>query len=155
MINELQTVLNNEIPLTHALGIKIESYSEGKIKISAPLDKNINHKNTAFGGSLYSIAVLTGWSLIYAFMKEQNLHGHIVIQESNIQYLKPVTGNIYASCNLISSGINKNIESDKKKISRFLSIYKRKNISRLSLTVIIKQDKNIAVIFKGQYVVHI
>ena len=49
----LQKVLNEEIPLTNAIGISVESCDSLSLTLAAPLHKNINHKRTAFGGSLY------------------------------------------------------------------------------------------------------
>lgn len=144
MIKILQSVLNTEIPLTNAMGIEVEAYSESGIRLSAPLSKNINHKCTAFGGSLYSVAVLTGWSLIYLLMHEQNLSGHIVIQESKIQYLLPVDTDIISTCSF----------ENQEQVNRFLKVYRRKNKSRISLTVTIEQNFKNAVVFYGQYVVH-
>jgi len=144
LIIELQKVLNNEIPLTNAIGICVEDYTDNAIKISAPLENNINHKNTAFGGSLYSISVLAGWSLLFALLKENNRQGHIVIHESNIRFHKPVNGNIIASCQI----------DDEIALNRFLKIFDRKGISRINLTSTIQQDGDDAVIFKGTYVVH-
>ncbi|MDH5258361.1 MAG: thioesterase domain-containing protein [Gammaproteobacteria bacterium] len=145
MISTIQTVLNSEIPLTNAIGIKVDEYTGNAIKISAPLENNINHKNTAFGGSLYSVSVLAGWSLIYALLKENNLQGHIVIQESNIQYLNPVTGKIVAESQFM----------DELQINRFLKQYERKGIARIKLSSIIKQGAKNAVVFNGSYVVHL
>ena len=145
MISTIQTVLNTEIPLTNAIGIEVDECTGNTIKISAPLESNINHKNTAFGGSLYSVSVLAGWSLIYALLKKNNLQGHIVIQESNIQYLTPVTSRIVAECRFV----------DELQINRFLKQYKRKGVARIKLTSIIKQGVKDAVVFNGSYVVHL
>jgi len=142
--NILQSVLNKEIPLTNAIGLEIINYSHNEITVFAPLEKNINHKCTAFGGSLYSVCVLAGWSLIYALLKENNVNGHIVIQESNIKYLKPVDQNIKAQCSF----------NDNAHKMRFLKTYQRKNKARIQLTTKILQNDNDAVIFTGSYVVH-
>ena len=83
MIRKLQELLNSEIPLTNAIGIKVVDYNDCGLTLSAPLKNNINHKCTAFGGSLYSVSVLSGWGLIYLLLNKYNLKGHIVIQESN------------------------------------------------------------------------
>ena len=144
LIKELQAVLNSEIPLTNAIGIKVIKYTGNAIQISAPLENNINHKSTAFGGSLYSVSVLAGWSLVYALLIENKLEGHIVIHESNIRFLKPVNDTITAHCEF-DNELHKN---------RFLKGYNRKGIARIKLTSVIKQNDQNAVIFDGTYVVH-
>jgi len=140
----LQSVLNDEIPITIAMGIEVEQLSDGSLLLRAPLCKNINHKSTAFGGSLYSVAVLTGWGMIYAMLEALDLHAHIVIQESHIRYLKPVNQDIQASCVIANSEI-----FDKK-----INIFKRKGMSRITLDVEILNEGEPAVVFTGQYVIH-
>ena len=140
----LQKILNEEIPITRALGISVDYLTENSIILSAPLANNINHKSTAFGGSLYSVAVLAGWAMIYSILDSLNLHAHIVIHESDIQYLKPVNQDIQASCKIINHS-----EFDKK-----IKLFKRKGISRIMLNVEVKNSGQLAVRFTGQYVIH-
>jgi len=144
MKKHIEETLHSEIPITKSIGILVKGYSENGITLAAPLSNNINHKNTAFGGSLYSVCVLTGWSLIYALMTKKELSGHIVIQESNIKYLKPVTSDINAS----------SCFRDENQINRFVNVYRKKRISRITLIVTVKQNNIEAVRFEGRYVVH-
>jgi len=145
VIQKLNSVLHNEIPITKSLGIRVNSYENGVMTLVAPLSNNINHKCTAFGGSLYSICVLTGWSLIYAKLNEQNSSPHIVIQKSNIDYRLPVAEeDILATCRFESN----------KQVDKFLTVYQRKRVSRIKLTVEIRQSGALAVVFSGQYVIH-
>jgi len=143
-IQALQTVLNSEIPLTRALGVRVEAYDHKTLCLTAPLEENINHKSTAFGGSLYSLAVLSGWGLLYLLLKKHGLAGHIVIQHSEIDYIKPVCSDIYAYCQF---------DSDKQ-IERFLTMYQRRGVTRVKLNTSIEQDGEVAVKFCGTYVIH-
>ena len=140
----LQTKLHEEIPLTLAMGLVVKSLTTDSVCLTAPLKNNINHKSTAFGGSLYSIAVLAGWSLIYSQLQNRNLKGHIVIQESNIQYIKPVTTDIEAVCKIESPEL----------LERFIKTYLKKDMARIMLNTIIQQGDTDSVRFKGRYVVH-
>ena len=144
MTNSLQTLLYSEIPLTKTIGICVEQYDKNALTLSAPLENNINHKNTAFGGSLYCVSVLSGWGLVHMLLKEQGLSGHIVIQESNTQFIKPVTGEIFAR-----SAFN----SDEQ-INSFVKMFKRKGIARIELDAVVSCDLEICVKFHGKYVVH-
>ena len=144
MIKELQEVINSEIPLTNAIGIKVIEHTDLSLTLSAPLEKNINHKCTAFGGSIYSVAVLSGWGLIYLLLKQYGLPGHIVIQESNTRFLKPVASDITARCSFES----------KDQYQRFLKMYQRKGIARIQLESKISHATDTDVIFNGSYVVH-
>ena len=142
--NELEAVLHEEIPLTRAMGLTVSEVSEGAISLQAPLQPNINHKSTAFGGSLYSVCVLTGWGMIYSRLSELKLHAHIVIQESHIQYIKPVASDIAASCRI----------DNPEQFQRFIKLFKRKGKSRIQLKVTVHQDDQLAVEFTGNYVIH-
>lgn len=144
MIKHLQKILNSEIPITKHMGITVGENTNNSLKLHAPLRNNINHKNTAFGGSIYSVAVLSGWGLVYLLLDKHQLSGHIVIQESNIKYIKPITTDLTAECKFTSF----------EQQERFIKIYKRKHLARIHLSSTIKCKDEIAVNFNGTYVVH-
>lgn len=87
--SELENYLHEQIPASKALGIRVKTSSRDQVELIAPLKSNLNHKKTAFGGSISVIAILSGWSLV--FLHLQGSKNEIVIQESTISYLKPVT----------------------------------------------------------------
>jgi thioesterase domain-containing protein len=140
---QLETLLHEEIPLTRALGIRAASYDGRCLALSAPLAPNVNHKSTAFGGSLYSLAVVCGWGLIHLKLTEAGLHKHIVIQESSIRYLRPVSDDMRAACCV-----------DGAALERFMRTLHRHDRARLDLKVTVSHDSEPAVEFSGRYVVH-
>lgn len=144
MLNKLQEILHTEIPLTRSIGLKVRDYSDQTLSLSAPIEKNLNHKCTAFGGSLYSVSVLSGWGLIYLLMEENGLSGHIVIQESHTKFLKPVESDIISSCSFNSA----------EQYEKFLHMYRRKGRARIRLTTSILSNAEVSVVFEGSYVVH-
>src|SRR5215469_15808594 len=97
-LRELQETLAREIPITQHLGISIESYDDTGLTLKAPLQQNINHKSTAFAGSLNALLTLAGWGLLWLVLKERDMHAQIVIQESMSSYLRPVTRDFSACC---------------------------------------------------------
>jgi thioesterase domain-containing protein len=139
----LEYTLHDEIPISQAMGIRVANYDGASLKLAAPLAANINHKSTAFGGSLYSLAVLCDWGLLHLKLAEAGLHKHIVIQESNIHYLQPVDQDMFAECCLNDAAFKK-----------FLRTLGKHGRARLALDVIIKHDSLPAVEFSGRYVVH-
>jgi thioesterase domain-containing protein len=144
MIEELQELLHAEIPLTKAIGIEVREYSEYALTLYAPLRNNINHKCTAFGGSLYSLAVLSGWGLIYLLLRQYGLSGHIVIQESHTKFNKPVVSDMSARCGFDSEA----------QYQKFIQMYQRKGIARIQLQSRITCNADTNVLFTGKYVVH-
>lgn len=96
---ELFKKLSHDIPLTQHLGYEIVEAHPTKVHLRARLAENINHKGTGFGGSIYTLAVLAAYSLVYLGLEAENIHtNNIVIQKGDIQYLKPVTGDFDIIC---------------------------------------------------------
>ena len=54
--SELQRYLHEHIPLTAAMEVKVVSCGPDAAHLSAPLAPNINHRDTAFGGSASALA---------------------------------------------------------------------------------------------------
>jgi len=141
---ELQNTFYKEIPLSKSMKIEVKSFNEKVLELYAPLEVNINHMDTAFGGSLYNLAVLTGWGLVYTVLAENNLTGHIIIQDATIKYLKPIATDMYANCTIENEGAK----------DKFLKIYKKRGLSRIHLKVnVYDENKNLGVTFEGSYVV--
>jgi thioesterase domain-containing protein len=96
---ELLTKLNKEIPLSRHLGFDFLEASAQRVRIKARLTENINHKGTAFGGSIYTLSVLAAYSLVYLGLDQEKVPtNNIVIQKADIDYLKPVTGDFEILC---------------------------------------------------------
>ncbi len=139
----LQQILHHEIPISREMGITVDAYNGRQLRLTAPIGPNVNHKCTAFGGSLYSLAVLCGWGLLHLKLHEAGLHRHIVIQQADIAYLLPVSLDMQATC-----------EIDDDALQRFLATLQKYGRARLSLNVVVLQNDQPAVKFTGRYVVH-
>ena len=144
MNSELQQMLHKYIPITEAMGIQVIDSDELSLSLAAPLKNNVNDKGTAFGGSLYSLMVLSGWTLIYKYFKQQNMECDIVIQQSNIEYLKPVESDFIAKASFESEA----------QITKVLKMFQRKGMARIKLISEIVQNGETAVSFEGSYVIH-
>jgi thioesterase domain-containing protein len=143
----LESVLHHDIPLTRDMGLRVLDWREQQLSLYLPLDPNVNHKSTMFGGSLYCGAVLAGWGWLHLRLKEEGItDGHIVIQEGQISYPLPVTGDATAICPA----------PDERVWKKFLAMYQRYGRARLVLqTRIVNVGSDIdAVTFSGQYVLH-
>lgn len=96
--SELEAFLRREIPLSRTMEVSVPRLDEEGLELSAPLAPNLNHKRTAFGGSLYSLAVLAAWGTVRQILREGRLKAHVVISEGGLSYLKPVAGEFRALC---------------------------------------------------------
>jgi N-acetylglutamate synthase-like GNAT family acetyltransferase len=65
----LQQTWTDTIPITEHMGIKLYQYTGRTLETRASLNKNINVHGTMFAGSIFSLATLTGWGMIYLQLK--------------------------------------------------------------------------------------
>ncbi len=143
----LESVLHHDIPLTREMGLTVRDWQHGRLELQLPLQANINHKSTMFGGSLYCGAVLAGWGWLHLQLRAQGIEdGHIVIQEGQISYPLPVTRDATVVCQA----------PEEKVWKRFVATYKRYGRARLTLQTWILNEgsEEKAVAFTGQYVLH-
>lgn len=142
MLKELERTLHEDIPITTQLGITVLEYEADSLALKAPLDANINHKGTAFAGSIYAVATLAGWGLIWLLLREAEIAARIVIQESSIRYRLPITQDMVAICSKPSPA----------RLEQFFVMLRRKGIARLELQTQIREGGHTAVEFTGRYV---
>lgn len=141
----LEQLLHQDIPLTQALGLGVRSWRDAELCLSLPLAANLNHKSSMFGGSLYCAAVLAGWGWLHLRLREARVtDGHIVIQQGQIDYREPVLGDALAVCAAPPAA----------QWDKFLALYRRRGLARISLHSRILADGVEAVRFSGQYVLH-
>ena len=99
-LSEITSYIHEHIPLTAHLGAVVESFDGETVSISAPLNPNINHRNTAFGGSLSALGILSGWTLLFMKLKECGIKNRLVIQKSSFDFQNPVDEDFIATCSL-------------------------------------------------------
>lgn len=95
---ELQSTWHAEIPIAAAMAVEIASFADDELVVRAGLDPNINVHGTAFAGSLYAIAALTGWGLAWLKLRDAGLDGQIVLADGRIEYLRAVAEDIVCRC---------------------------------------------------------
>lgn len=143
----LESILHHDIPLTREMGLTVLDWQNQQLRLQLPLAANVNHKSTMFGGSLYCGAVLAGWGWLHLRLREAGIEdGHIVIQEGQINYPLPVTGDAIALCDTPDATVWK----------KFLAMYQRYGRARLTLQtrIVNAGSDESAVTFSGQYVLH-
>ncbi len=122
--NNLQEILDyihEHIPITVQLGASISAYEGNSLTIAAPLAENLNHRQSAFGGSLSAIAILSGWALLFIKLKELGISSRLVIQKTEFDFKAPVIDDFQSVSELPSAA----------KYDRFLTILNRKGKARL------------------------
>ncbi|MGI9323117.1 MAG: YiiD C-terminal domain-containing protein [Pseudomonadales bacterium] len=96
----LEETLHQLIPLSREMGVQVLDYDGKRLSLTAPLAPNINHQQSAFGGSLYAVAALAGWGLMQLKLTELKLDCNTVIADAAVSYLKPVLDDIVCCVSL-------------------------------------------------------
>ncbi|HLM57264.1 MAG TPA: YiiD C-terminal domain-containing protein [Pyrinomonadaceae bacterium] len=136
----IQELLHDKMPITRAMGVRVVEYDGGRLVLSAPLDANVNHLGTAFGGSLNALAVLSGYGLLWLELGDDECH--IVIRESSISYERPVRGELRASCAL----------PEAEALAEFKRTFRQRGRARITLAATIEHEGVAAVRFRGTFV---
>jgi len=137
----LQARIDGEIALAKHIGVVVERADDHDLVVSAPLQPNGNHKGTAFGGSLYCVAVLTGWAWATRYLAMRGIAADAVIQESNVQFLAPVHGRLRAHLAPPGSA----------EIDKFRRMLERAGRGRIQLRVELRQGPGVAARFDGMF----
>ena len=90
--------MREQIPLAGAIGVRVLESSHEQVRIEAPLGPNVNHRSTAFGGSVAALAILTGWALVHTSLTREGSSARTVIQESSMRYDAPIAAAFTAVC---------------------------------------------------------
>jgi thioesterase domain-containing protein len=141
-LDALRRVLAAELPVTQHLGIGVESEDANGLVLSLPLAPNRNHQGGIFAGSLNAVATLTGWALLWLVLRRAASEAAVVIQDSTIEYLRPVAEDCRTRCAWPEPG----------KLNRFLDTLARHRRARLSLTVEVLAAGGPVARFAGRYV---
>jgi thioesterase domain-containing protein len=136
----LQKTLLHEIPLTKALGLEVEEASSGLVRLRFPLEPNHNHKQTAFGGSLYSAAVLAGWSVAWCALQERGVKAQVVIAGSGERFLRGVTTDFVSEC-----------AAEPYQLEKALKMLATRGKARLGLASVVSCEGEACMAFQGTY----
>jgi thioesterase domain-containing protein len=130
------------MPVAQHLGIRVVGQHNGQLVLGAPLATNTNHRGTAFAGSLNALATLAGWATVWLLLRDQGIHVHIVIQDSTVRYLRPVTSDFQARAT----------PPDARAVGRLLEALRRRGRGRVEIEVAVGDAEGDAVAFRGRYV---
>lgn len=141
-MTELLKFLHEQIPLTKSLGLEIVSINETGTRIRAPLAPNHNHLGGAFGGSLATMMILSGYIQVYHALRKKDLHAHVILSREESKYLIPVKTEIEVFAFAPT-------EDDWKKFEEGIT---RKGVARIQIRSVIHQGDSLAAEFSGEFV---
>ncbi len=132
-----------EIHVTRSLGICVREADASGVVLVLPLRPNANDKGTAFAGSLYSAAVLSGWVCLHLMLWREGVRASIVAHETTARYIVPVTDDVTTRA-AAPAGDD---------FARVLKTLRRGRAARIEVPVAVVQNGALAVEFVGEYAV--
>jgi len=138
----LEQYLREQIPLSAAMGVQVNTATLQRVELSAPLAPNVNHSETLFGGSAAALATLAAWALLHLRMEQAGLSARLVIQRSRMQYETPIPGDFQALCRFC----------DELAWERFRNTLARRGRARLTLAAQLLYQARRMATFEGDFV---
>lgn len=92
----LEADMHRLVPLARAMDVRVARLARDGITLEAPFAGNSNHAGTAFGGSLYSLAVLAGWGWLRERARDAGAEIELLIAGATVRYRRPVRGTLQA-----------------------------------------------------------
>lgn len=138
----ITTYLHSHIPLTRAMDVRAAAVGIDSITLTAPLGPNVNHTETAFGGSLSTLGIVAGWSLLHTAMADNKVSARLLIQRSETDFLRPADGDLKAECSFSDAGA----------LPKFLSTLAERRRSRIELAARIWSNGSHVATHHGVYV---
>lgn len=144
-IAQIEGYLHRHIPISLEMGISVLAVDASGARLAAPIGPNINHRNTVFGGSASTLAILAAWTLVHVhFREETGSPGRVLIQRSSMEFLRPMHGDFEAFCPAPPTA----------EWERFIQAIHRRGRGRILLGAEVFCDGERAGVYQGVYVAH-
>jgi thioesterase domain-containing protein len=135
--------LYQQIPLSRAMGIEVTEATCQRVALRLPLEPNINHRETAFGGSICAAATLSCWMLAHLRLSQSPNPTRLVIHKNRMVYRRPIAGPFEAICKL----------SDEQDWQQVADMLERWGKAKIQLCACVRYAGETAAEFRGSFVV--
>lgn len=139
---ELEQYMHKHIPLSKAMAVSVVSVTDNAVTLQAPLEPNINHRETVFGGSASALAILAGWSLLHVRLRAAGIANRLVIQRNTMEYQLPIPGQFTARASL----------EHPDRWQQFTDMLVRKGKARVTVTSVLEHTGQVVGEFTGEFV---
>ena len=139
-LDHVRTKLKEQVPLISHMGIDVISWDGSTVVVEAPLEPNLNTHGTAFGGSLYCVSAMTGWSALHLTLMDAGHLPSVWLAKGEVAYLKPVRGTLRARTTI----------TDEQR-HRILTGYEQNGRVKTSIDISIKEGDDDAVSMSALY----
>jgi thioesterase domain-containing protein len=139
-LDQVRHKLRSQVPLIAHMGVDLLSWDGATVIVEAPLAPNLNTHGTAFGGSLYNVAAMTGWSAVHLTLMDAGHTPSVWVAKGEIDYKTPVRG--------VIRGIATVSDESRQQLIRS---YEEKGRAKLTIDVVIREGDRDAVVLKAVY----
>lgn len=120
----VERYLHQKIPISAGMGVRVRLATPERVHLWLPLQPNINHERTVFGGSAAAAATLAAWTLLHLRLTQAGSEAQLVVQRTTMEYTRPIAGDFEATCTF----------SDAEAWGRFRRTLERRGKARLAMT---------------------
>lgn len=138
---ELERYLHERIPLARAMQVSVTQATVECVALQAPLEPNINHRGTLFGGSASAVAILAAWSLVRLRLLAEGASDRIVIFRNTMQYDRPIGGPFVARARLDPSA----------DWPRFMEVLRHMGKAKIAVGSTLEYQGMVAARFSGEF----
>jgi len=142
LLVELEQYIHEHIPLSRAMAVSVVSVGEEAVVLQAPLEPNINHRETVFGGSASALAILASWSLLHVRLRALGIPDRLVIQRNTMEYERPILGQFTARSSLQRPD----------RWQQFIAMLARKGKARVTVSSVLEHSGQVVGRFTGEFV---
>ncbi|WP_207485604.1 YiiD C-terminal domain-containing protein [Arenibaculum pallidiluteum] len=139
---QLQAYLHHEIPLSREMGVEVGAITPASVTLAAPLEPNINHKSTVFGGSISALGILSGWALVHLRLRLAGVDAELVIRANQVAYGAPARSRFAATA----------MPSGTEAWDGAIRQLRRGRMARFAVSAEIEADGAVCARFTGEYV---
>jgi thioesterase domain-containing protein len=122
--------------------VEVVSASPDAIVLGAPLEPNINHRETVFGGSASALAILSAWSLLHTRLQAEQVACQLVIQRNVMEYNLPIDAAFHA----------KSAIARPEDWPKFLLMLSRRGRARITVSAVLELNGSPVGRFSGEFV---
>jgi thioesterase domain-containing protein len=139
---DLQKYLHDHIPISAAIEVEVVEVGRDGVVLRAPLEPNINHRETVFGGSASAVAILAAWSLVHIRLREAGVRSRVVIQRNTQDHDLPIHGSFTA----------RSFIDDPLRWDRFMKLLEKRGRARVAVSALLEFEGQVAGRFEGTFV---
>lgn len=140
--HEIERHLHEHIPIARAFGVEVLDVGPAGVCLAAPIEPNLNHRMTAFGGSVTSVAMMAGWASVETRLQSEGRSAYTVIHQSSVRFDVPIESAFRAQP----------LRPTKEAWDRMCRSLERYGRGRVAIRVEVRVGDSLVALLEGSYV---